>query len=112
MNDEHISLVSRAMDGLAVRHRVIASNLANQTTPGYKRRDVTFEDQLERAMKGERFEPKITVDSSAGNADGNNVVPEDEVGILTRLEIVYRLLSRDVTHRAKLMRDAMTGNRG
>ncbi len=112
MTDQHIQLVARAMDGLAVRHRVVASNLANQSTPGYKRRDVEFEDQLERAIKGGSFEPTVTIDRSEGSADGNNVVPEDEIGILTRLEIVYRLLSRDVSHQARLMRDAMTGGRG
>ena len=105
-NDSQVLL--RALDGLALRHRVVASNLANQSTPGYKRLEVSFEDQLERASRGGSFEPSVTRDTSAGDADGNNVVPEDEVGALTRVEIVYRTLSQALSMKSALMRAAIT----
>ncbi|MFG0320475.1 MAG: flagellar basal body rod protein FlgB [Planctomycetota bacterium JB042] len=98
----------RALDGLALRHRVVASNLANQSTPGFKRYEVSFEDQLERAARGGSFEPKVTRDTEGGDADGNNVVPEREVGTLTRVEIVYRTLSQALTMKSALMRAALT----
>lgn len=103
-----MSCVVRSLDGLSLRHRVVASNLANASTPGFKRRDVSFEDQLERAAEGGRFEPSVTLDRSLGNADGNNVVPEAEVGALLRVELTYQTLTRAITHRAQMMRLAMS----
>ena len=44
-------VVGKSLDGLALRHTAIASNLANVDTPGYKKKDVSFEDQLRAAME-------------------------------------------------------------
>ena len=88
------ALLERALDGLAMRQRVTASNIANQSVPGYKRRTVSFEDQLDRAARGGEFRPQVTVDRSGGGVDGNNVKPEKEVGVLTRIELSYQTLSQ------------------
>lgn len=101
-------LMARALDGLALRHRVVASNLANQSTPGYKRYEVSFEDQLARVASGGKFDPKVTRDTEGGDTSGNNVVPQTEIGSLTRVEIVYRTLTQALTMKAALMRAALT----
>ena len=41
-----IDVLSRVLDTAALRHRVIAQNVANVNTPGYRRLEVTFEDEL------------------------------------------------------------------
>lgn len=41
----------KALDASAMRGRAIAENLANVQTPGYKRKEVDFEDQLRNALK-------------------------------------------------------------
>ena len=46
-------LLERAMDASILRHQVIADNITNADTPGFKRSRVTFEAQLERALKSE-----------------------------------------------------------
>ncbi len=43
-------VMNKAMDGLSLRHKAIASNLANVDTPNYRRRDVSFEASLEKAI--------------------------------------------------------------
>lgn len=43
-------VMNKALDGLSKRHQAIASNLANVDTPGYRRKDVSFEGTLMRAM--------------------------------------------------------------
>lgn len=43
-------LTYKSLDATALRGRVIAENLANIETPGYKRKEVSFEDQLQRIM--------------------------------------------------------------
>ncbi len=51
----------KALDGLAKRHKAIASNLANVDTPNYKRRDVSFEGALEQAIQSNKNKslPKV-----------------------------------------------------
>jgi flagellar basal-body rod protein FlgB len=82
---------TRALDAGALRQQVIANNLANVNTPGYKRQDVAFESKLSHALSarqvlgpaGEgavgRVRPEIVTQS--GNSmrlDGNNVDMEAE----------------------------------
>jgi flagellar basal-body rod protein FlgB len=43
-------VMNKALDGLSKRHKAIASNLANVDTPGYQRRDVSFEGALQQAI--------------------------------------------------------------
>lgn len=42
------------MDGLIERQQAIASNIANVTTPGYKRQEVSFEGQLNTMLEEQR----------------------------------------------------------
>lgn len=99
----------RALDGLSARHRVVATNLANESTPGYQRRELKFEDQLETASRGGSFDPEVVVDRRPGDSDGNNVVAEEEIGTLNRIEVTYQVLSRALSHEAALTRLALTG---
>jgi flagellar basal-body rod protein FlgB len=48
------------MDAYALRHRTIATNLANITTPGYRAKTVAFEDQLSSAMQTPAFPGTVT----------------------------------------------------
>lgn len=44
-------MVYKSLDASALRSRVVAQNLANVDTPGYRRKEVSFEDQLQNALK-------------------------------------------------------------
>ena len=50
--DRTIGLLERAMDLRGARQRVIASNVANEETPGYRAKDLQFKDALSQAAKG------------------------------------------------------------
>ncbi len=43
-------LMYKSLDATALRSRVIAENLANVETPGYQRKEVSFEDQLQKVI--------------------------------------------------------------
>lgn len=45
-----IGIVTRGMDAAMLRHNVLADNIANIDTPGFKRSDVSFQVQLQRAL--------------------------------------------------------------
>ncbi len=44
-------LAYKSLDATALRNRVIAENLANVETPGYQRKEVSFEDQLKALLE-------------------------------------------------------------
>jgi flagellar basal-body rod protein FlgB len=50
--DRGFRLLERTLDLRSARQRVIASNLANEETPGYRASELTFMDQLHSAHKG------------------------------------------------------------
>ncbi len=50
--DRTMRLLERTLDLRSARQRVIASNLANEETPGYRASELNFMDQLQSAHKG------------------------------------------------------------
>lgn len=46
----NIELITKSLDAGMLRARVIANNIANVTTPEYKRIDVSFEKELRKAL--------------------------------------------------------------
>ena len=50
--DRTIGLLERAMDLRGTRQRIIASNVANEETPGYRAKEFQFKDALSQAAHG------------------------------------------------------------
>lgn len=50
--DRTMRLIERALDLGAARQRVIASNIANEETPGYRAKELYFRDALAAAVEG------------------------------------------------------------
>lgn len=46
-----IDLTKLAMDGLVTRQKAVSANIANVMTPGYERKEVSFEDQLKEIVQ-------------------------------------------------------------
>ncbi|MCR5329806.1 MAG: flagellar basal body rod protein FlgB [Lachnospiraceae bacterium] len=46
----YINVLSKAADASWTRNAVIANNIANNDTPGYKRKDIMFEDYLKKEV--------------------------------------------------------------
>ena len=61
-----------AADAAWLRNDVIANNIANVATPGYKRQDIDFESQLQRALKNSRY---TTMDAKVSNIRTNSLNP-------------------------------------
>jgi flagellar basal-body rod protein FlgB len=47
-----IPLLNKALDAYSLRHKAIASNITNSTSPGYRAQGVEFEEHLHAAMDG------------------------------------------------------------
>jgi len=107
LNTDTFFAAQGALDGLSARHAAIADNIANVNTPGYKRKEVPFEDALARALQdhgslcspgsARPFSPCVTRDTdSAARADGNNVDIEAEMVRLAETSLRYETLAQYV----------------
>ncbi|MCK8826321.1 flagellar basal body rod protein FlgB [Natroniella acetigena] len=76
-SDKSFGVLEKSLDGLNKRHQTISNNIANVDTPGYKRRDVLFKDEIAKALAGES---KLNVTNKRhiplGRADLNSVKPQ------------------------------------
>ncbi len=50
----------------AERQRVIASNIANADTPGYRARDINFKDAMSNALSGDQAESPTDLAAAGG----------------------------------------------
>lgn len=115
------SVLQAALRGLSLRQRVIADNIANADTPGYKARVVSFEQQLRSAMRqaggGEELlrqaSPRIyDTLNRTGHADGNSVDLDQELLAMTETSLRYNAISQAVVSRLALYRSILTDGRG
>jgi flagellar basal-body rod protein FlgB len=87
--------LERVLDLSAFRHQVIASNLANVDTPGYRTRDLRpFAGEIDQAMAGE--EPSFTpvaheIGGLLDRPDGNNVSVERESLLLAQNQLRFQV---------------------
>lgn len=67
--------LNSALDGLSLRQRVIADNIANVQTPGYQAQRVSFEDSLKQAVAqgSGAVTPAVARTLDPARQDGNNV---------------------------------------
>jgi flagellar basal-body rod protein FlgB len=102
-----------------MRHGAIASNLANVSTPGYKRVDLskTFEDQLKSQISARDTQavasavPRTETDSlsPATRADGNNVQIDSELLAMTKNTTNFDVLTDFASGSLKQLRHAIIG---
>ncbi|OHD12247.1 MAG: flagellar basal-body rod protein FlgB [Spirochaetes bacterium GWC1_27_15] len=52
-----IDIMQRSMGASTMRAQVLNNNIANATTPNYKRQDITFQAELEKALNSEQQYP-------------------------------------------------------
>jgi flagellar basal-body rod protein FlgB len=109
-------ILVRLLSAAALRARVLSENVANQNVPGYRRRTVSFEDELRRSVASGRgvedVAPKIEVDATApASPDGNNVSLELETNALRENWIAYEVYAAMLQSRNNLVQTAITESR-
>lgn len=93
--DMSITQLEKSMDLRIDNQRVIASNLANVDTPGYKARRLDFEASMTQALADVADPAVINVSNEQGiGLDGNNVDMDAELGEMSRNKTMYTLTAQ------------------
>lgn len=111
------AVLEKALDAAWLRNETITNNIANVNTPGYKKSDVSFEEQLASAaqfqigstIKSPKFlpigndtqsipAPQIIQQSNTSvRKDGNNVDVDVEMAELAKNTIKYNALITQIS---------------
>ncbi len=100
------------------RQTVIASNMANVDTPGYRTQDVNFDQEMKRALTSSNI---ATSDTAAANQthsvsgllerpDGNNVDIDRESLLLSETQLQYQLGTQLLKQRFHQLLTAINSN--
>ena len=116
----YINILGKAADGAWARNAAIANNIANVDTPGYKRQDVSFETELQHALKASKYrsldtkvaeanlhlnrlEPRVYTDipNWSYRMDKNNVDIDTENVELASNQIKYNGITNSIDNEFK-----------
>lgn len=123
---DYVRVLDKAADAAWIRNEVLANNMANINTPGYKRQDINFEGELERALGHSRYK---TMDQKVAEVkdnrtlirtytdyanfsyrmDGNNVDIDTENVMLAKNQMKYNGLMTCLRNEFTNLKTAMSG---
>ena len=121
---DYVDILDKAADASWTRENLIANNIANVDTPGYKRQDLEFEELLKDELGRNQY---ISLDKKVRNAnlnhlepnvftdyagysyrlDGNNVDIDVEQVELASEQIKYQALTGSISSQFERMRISM-----
>lgn len=120
----YINVLTKAADASWTRNEMITNNLANVDTPGYKRKDVSFQNYLlQELTSGDSTSLRTRVnDVEVGNLnatvytdftelsyrlDGNNVDIDTENVEFASNQLYYQTVLDTINHQFSMLKAAM-----
>ncbi len=126
------AILEKALDAAWMKNEVIANNIANVNTPGFKKSNVRFEDQMASAasefqlgstQKNSKFlpigndiksveSPEIMQESfTSVRKDGNNVDVDVEMAELAKNTIKFNAIISQLSRQFSNLKDAIKEGR-
>ena len=102
MIDRITDNLEQYMNGISFRQKLVASNIANADTPGYKTQDADFRGDLLSAME---------VDGLPTKQDGNNVDLDREARLLSENAMRFSIASNLMRSHFTAIRAAIQGGK-
>jgi len=126
-----MAALKKGLEGAAIRQEAISNNIANVSTPGYKRQAVKFEDELWSALGGSGFHlttthpahyngggqgiesirPRLELDQESSiRIDGNTVNIDQEMVELAKNSGRFAQLAELLNRQYGQIKAALSGN--
>ena len=131
VSSPHVNLMQDALNASSLRQQVISNNIANVNTPGFKKSEVNFEDQLQAAIDSESkgnvlartherhlpaqsaaVKPQINkLTNTTLRLDGNNVDIDEEMAQLAKNNIYYDAMAQSAQHYFSVLKSCIAGGK-
>jgi flagellar basal-body rod protein FlgB len=117
VSDAVSRVLGAALDGVTLRQKVTADNISNVDTPGFRAMSLDFESSLRQAVDSGDVtalsDGGLHVESTPSDTpvgiNGNNVDLRKETLSAVQTQYQYQMLTRAVSDRFTLVRDALGG---
>jgi len=131
LNTKTHMVLKQSMDAANLRNDVIANNIANVETPGFKRSEVIFEEQMKKVLDNTTIYDKLKctddrhiqlgqassqspievkkLEDLSYRNDENNVDIDVENANLSKNKIYYDAVTQSMSNEIKLLRLAILG---
>jgi flagellar basal-body rod protein FlgB len=106
MLDRVSQQLEKYMDLVSTRQKLVAANIANADTPGYRTRDIAFQMEFQTLAQGEK--PRIVeVPDLKVKNDGNDVNLDREARMLSENNLRFTFAETMLRDRIKQVRNAI-----
>ena len=131
LGDYTWDVIEKESECLAQRFQAVTKNVANANTPGYARRNVSFEDQMREVMEQDKklhmtvtnaghipshplkikdvHAAEIKVMDEQYRLDLNNVDPEREMAVLAETRMMYTGFMRVAANKLTTLKSVIAG---
>ena len=107
---EAINVLNFALDAIQQRQQVIANNIANENTPGYQAKVVTFENSLAAAVaNGGTASASVVPEGLASGTDGNNVSLPAELALESQTNLENQSVANSLSSEFATLSTAVSG---
>ncbi len=106
MTDPLSSRLEHYMDLLSTRQKLVAANIANIDTPGYRTQDIDFQFEFQSQLAGLAPEVRGVAGLKVKN-DGNDVSLDRETRLLAENAMRFNLASTLIKSQIKMIRGAI-----
>lgn len=110
MFDPTVNHLSRYLDTVSFRQKLVASNIANADTPDYKTKDIDFASELKAASGIEGFHVVEASGLQIKN-DGNNVSLDREARLLAENALRFNMASNLLKSQLRMVKTAINEGR-
>ena len=118
-----MQLLNKGLDLSWQKQKLIQDNVANVSTPGYKAKYMSFEEEMKQSLKAHKNKSKsefanainnfdATISESQNESDrldGNNVVIEAENVEMARTQLQYDFMVRQMSGQINMLRTVIDG---
>ncbi|MDI3269213.1 MAG: flagellar basal body protein [Bacillota bacterium] len=108
MEIRDVTYLEAAMTVLGQRQKLLAHNLANVDTPGYRRVDVNFQEAFQAALAQKEI-PFHQERATFYKADGNGVDVDSEMALLAETALHYQSAAQMLSLTLGRFQTAITG---
>lgn len=122
--DKGFGILHKILQATGARQKVLASNIANAETPGYKAKDIKFGKMLGNQIKLITTKPehvgnadkngangKIVVRNNSSWSDGNNVELNVEIAKMQENALNHNAAIKILNSKIKMYRSAISSGR-
>ena len=114
--DRTNQLLTDMLQGAALRHRILAGNVANVDTPGYQPQDVSFSAALSEARQaggeqGMRVQSSVVSEEDGpARRDGNSVHLDRQMAKLAQNTLWHNAMLQMLSTRIAMLKSSIKGS--